>query len=103
MLIMDQRTMQVKYRIPATDIYRISLSPYFDDIAVFHVRNVSLPHFRTEARSVHSPLLQSSPNRDVPEQHYQHQPQVATNHPHIVPGCLSTESQGRGLISHLVS
>ena len=42
MLIMDQRTMQVKYRIPATDIYRISLSPYFDDIAVFHVRSVSL-------------------------------------------------------------
>ena len=42
MLILDQRTMQVKYRIPATEIYRISLSPYFDDIAVFHVRSVSL-------------------------------------------------------------
>ena len=40
-------------------------------------------------------FLQSTPSRDVPEQHYQLTPQVATNHPHIVPGCLSTESQGR--------
>ncbi|XP_067131033.1 unconventional myosin-Ib isoform X1 [Centruroides vittatus] len=38
MLVMDQRTLQIKYRIPATDIFRISLSPYMDDIAVFHVR-----------------------------------------------------------------
>ena len=42
MLILDQRTMQVKYRVPAGDIYRLSLSPYFDDIAVFHVKPVSL-------------------------------------------------------------
>ena len=41
MLIMDQRTMQIKYRIPASEILRLSLSPYFDDIAVFHVRAVS--------------------------------------------------------------
>ena len=97
MLIMDQRTMQVKYRIPATDIYRISLSPYFDDIAVFHVRSVSLSNFRNFpcVPCMHLPVFQSTPNRDVPEQHYQLGPQVATNHPHIVPGCLSTESQGR--------
>ncbi|KAH6930555.1 hypothetical protein HPB50_014721 [Hyalomma asiaticum] len=38
MLIMDQRTLQIKYRIPVTDIYRISLSPFLDDIAVFHIR-----------------------------------------------------------------
>ncbi|CAG0889537.1 unnamed protein product [Darwinula stevensoni] len=38
MLILDQRTMQVKYRVPAGDIYRLSLSPFFDDIAVFHVK-----------------------------------------------------------------
>ena len=40
MLIMDQRTMQIKYRIPASEIIRLSLSPYFDDIAVFHVKAV---------------------------------------------------------------
>ncbi|GIY44186.1 unconventional myosin-Ib [Caerostris extrusa] len=38
MLVMDQRTLQIKYRIPATDIFRISLSPFVDDLAVFHVR-----------------------------------------------------------------
>lgn len=38
MLIMDQRTMQIKYRIPAAEIFKLSLSPYHDDIAVFHVR-----------------------------------------------------------------
>lgn len=42
MLIMDQRTMQVKYRIPATEIFKLSLSPYQDDIAVFHVKAVSI-------------------------------------------------------------
>ena len=41
MLIMDQRTMQIKYRIPAAEIFKLSLSPYHDDIAVFHVRAVS--------------------------------------------------------------
>uniref|UniRef100_A0A1B6DCA7 Myosin motor domain-containing protein n=4 Tax=Clastoptera arizonana TaxID=38151 RepID=A0A1B6DCA7_9HEMI len=38
MLILDQRTLQIKYRVPATEIYRLSLSPYLDDIAVFHVK-----------------------------------------------------------------
>jgi len=38
MLIMDQRTMEIKYRIPAAEIFKLSLSPYHDDIAVFHVR-----------------------------------------------------------------
>ena len=42
MLIMDQRTMQIKYRIPAAEIFKLSLSPYHDDIAVFHVRAVSI-------------------------------------------------------------
>jgi len=41
MLIMDQRTMQIKYRIPAAEIFKLSLSPYHDDIAVFHVRATS--------------------------------------------------------------
>jgi myosin-1 len=40
MLVMDQRTMQIKYRIPAADIFKLSLSPFSDDIAVFHVRAV---------------------------------------------------------------
>ena len=46
MLIMDQRTMQIKYRIPAAEIFKLSLSPYHDDIAVFHVRAVSILGFK---------------------------------------------------------
>lgn len=42
MLLLDQRTLQIKYRIPASEIYRMSLSPYLDDIAVFHVKAVSM-------------------------------------------------------------
>ncbi|XP_037052046.1 unconventional myosin-Ib [Bradysia coprophila] len=38
MLLLDQRTLQIKYRVPATEIYRLSLSPYLDNIAVFHVK-----------------------------------------------------------------
>ncbi|XP_075148090.1 myosin 95E [Haematobia irritans] len=38
LLLLDQRTLQIKYRVPAAEIYRMSLSPYLDDIAVFHVR-----------------------------------------------------------------
>ncbi|XP_066902706.1 unconventional myosin-Ib isoform X2 [Halyomorpha halys] len=41
MLILDQRTLQIKYRVPAAEIYRLSLSPYIDDVAVFHVRATS--------------------------------------------------------------
>ncbi|XP_047100601.1 LOW QUALITY PROTEIN: unconventional myosin-Ia [Schistocerca piceifrons] len=41
MLILDQRTLQIKYRVPAAEIYRLSLSPYIDDVAVFHVRALS--------------------------------------------------------------
>lgn len=42
MLLLDQRTLQIKYRIPASEIYRMSLSPYLDDIAVFHVKAVCI-------------------------------------------------------------
>lgn len=41
MLLLDQRTLQIKYRVPASEIYRMSLSPFLDDIAVFHVKAVS--------------------------------------------------------------
>lgn len=41
MLLLDQRTLQIKYRVPASEIYRLSLSPFLDDVAVFHVRAVS--------------------------------------------------------------
>jgi len=40
MLILDQRTLQVKYRVPAADIYRLSLSPFLDNVAVFHIKSV---------------------------------------------------------------
>ncbi|XP_025410407.1 unconventional myosin-Ia isoform X2 [Sipha flava] len=39
MLILDQRTLQVKYRVPAADIYRLSLSPFLDNVAVFHIKS----------------------------------------------------------------
>lgn len=42
MLLLDQRTLQIKYRIPASEIYRLSLSPFHDNIAVFHVKAVSI-------------------------------------------------------------
>ncbi|KAF7273349.1 hypothetical protein GWI33_013937 [Rhynchophorus ferrugineus] len=42
MLILDQRTLQVKYRVPATEIYRMSLSPFLDDVAVVHVKTSDL-------------------------------------------------------------
>lgn len=45
MLILDQRTLQIKYRVPATEIYRMSLSPYPDDVVVIHVKAVSICFF----------------------------------------------------------
>lgn len=42
MLLLDQRTLQIKYRIPATEVYRLSLSPFHDNIAVFHVKDVRI-------------------------------------------------------------
>lgn len=42
MLILDHRTLQVKYRVPAEDIYRLSLSPFLDNVAVFHIKSVSI-------------------------------------------------------------
>jgi hypothetical protein len=53
MLVMDQRTMQIKYRIPASDIFKLSLSPFSDDIAVFHVRAVS-SNWNLNDQSIHS-------------------------------------------------
>jgi myosin-1 len=47
MLILDQRTLQIKYRVPATEIYRMSLSPFLDDVAVVHVRASSLANAET--------------------------------------------------------
>ena len=37
------------FRVPAAEIFKLSLSPFFDDIAVFHVRavrriTVTIPH-----------------------------------------------------------
>ncbi|XP_065207437.1 unconventional myosin-Ia [Planococcus citri] len=37
MMILDQRTLDIKYRIPASEIHRISLSPFADNIAVVHI------------------------------------------------------------------
>ncbi|XP_050303869.1 unconventional myosin-Ib [Anthonomus grandis grandis] len=61
MLILDQRTLQIKYRVPATEIYRMSLSPYLDDVAVVHVRASSLVNPETSSVASDSPgcLFQS--------------------------------------------
>ena len=88
MLIMDQRTMQIKYRIPAAEIFKLSLSPYHDDIAVFHVRAVSYYYDlilggpkgqQRRPNNLPSNLFQSSPTRELRSQ------------PNVVPGCLSSE------------
>ncbi|XP_018577928.1 unconventional myosin-Ib [Anoplophora glabripennis] len=49
MLVLDQRTLQIKYRVPATEIYRMSLSPFLDDVAVVHVRASSLANPETSS------------------------------------------------------
>ncbi|KAJ8921520.1 hypothetical protein NQ315_003138 [Exocentrus adspersus] len=49
MLVLDQRTLQIKYRVPATEIYRISLSPFLDDVAVVHVRASSIANSETSS------------------------------------------------------
>jgi len=41
MIILDQRTLQVKYRVPILDIVKLSLSPYSDDMVFVHILPVS--------------------------------------------------------------
>lgn len=48
LLLLEARSLRLKRRVPAHCVYRLSLSPYADDILVVHVRAVSrttLPHF----------------------------------------------------------
>ncbi|GFG33445.1 hypothetical protein Cfor_10035, partial [Coptotermes formosanus] len=59
MLILDQRTLQIKYRVPAAEIYRLSLSPYLDDVAVFHVRAPSPSSEVTSHQNIPGCLFQS--------------------------------------------
>ncbi|GLH07217.1 Unconventional myosin IC [Gryllus bimaculatus] len=63
MLILDQRTLQVKYRVPAAEIYRLSLSPYPDDVAVFHVRAPSPPSETPSQQHLPGCLFQSELSR----------------------------------------
>ena len=65
MLIMDQRTMQIKYRIPAAEIFKLSLSPYHDDIAVFHVRAVSFSLKKGLKVQIDSKDVYESKGKDV--------------------------------------
>ncbi|CAG0890612.1 unnamed protein product [Cyprideis torosa] len=53
MLILDQRTMLVKQRIPATEVYRLSLSPLFDDLCLVHIRAKSPTSDLSEQLSMH--------------------------------------------------
>ena len=46
-------------RVPAAEIFKLSLSPYFDDIAVFHVRAVRTGIFwQSSLNSIVFSLLQ---------------------------------------------
>ena len=44
-------------RVPAGEIFKLSLSPYFDDIAVFHVRAVSFKFFIIKSLTFFSIIL----------------------------------------------
>ncbi|XP_019763292.2 unconventional myosin-Ib [Dendroctonus ponderosae] len=65
MLILDQRTLQIKYRVPATEIYRMSLSPFLDDVAVVHVKAPSVVNAETSSVTSDTPgcLFQSDMSR----------------------------------------
>lgn len=38
-MILDPRTLNIKYKIPAAEIWRLSMSPYGDDICVLHLQH----------------------------------------------------------------
>ena len=40
-LVLDQRTLAIKYRLPVAEIEKISLSPYNDQLVIFHIKKVS--------------------------------------------------------------
>ncbi|KAH9637106.1 hypothetical protein HF086_013922 [Spodoptera exigua] len=40
LLLLDARSLRLKRRVPAQSVYRLSLSPYADDLLVVHVRAV---------------------------------------------------------------
>lgn len=40
-LVLDHRTLDIKYRIAVEEIERISLSPFVDDLVIIHVSSVS--------------------------------------------------------------
>ena len=42
LLVIDHRTMSLKNRIPLEFIEKISLSPYHDRLAVFHLKKVNI-------------------------------------------------------------
>jgi myosin-1 len=37
-LVLDQRTLAIKYRLPVAEIEKISLSPYNDQLVIFHIK-----------------------------------------------------------------
>lgn len=40
LLLLDARSLRLKRRLPARNVYRLSLSPHRDDLLVVHVRAV---------------------------------------------------------------
>ena len=41
LLVLDQRTLVIKYRIPTSEVEAMSLSPYNDKLVIFHLKKVS--------------------------------------------------------------
>ena len=76
----DVNYLYLNCRVPAAEIFKLSLSPFFDDIAVFHVRAVKQNICVTNQFSHND--FQSSPTRELRSQ------------PNI-PGCLSSEAVKR--------
>ena len=78
----DLYTFYLNCRVPAAEIFKLSLSPFFDDIAVFHVRAVRQTLFPPRTSQTSHNAFQSSPTRELRSQ------------PNI-PGCLSSEAVKR--------
>ncbi|GBP47445.1 Unconventional myosin-Ib [Eumeta japonica] len=49
LLLLEARTLRVKRRVPAPDVYRLSLSPFADDVLVVHVRACPGPEMEPDA------------------------------------------------------
>ncbi|CAH1635445.1 unnamed protein product [Spodoptera littoralis] len=62
LLLLDARSLRLKRRVPAQSVYRLSLSPYADDLLVVHVRASGAGALDSSAEE-----LSQCSSRDVPD------------------------------------